>query len=440
MQPFQQRVWPWSSLVGIAAASISLLRLWLGNPAALSDNLWAEDGLFPLCIHKVNFWGCLVDPFAGYLLLLPRVLAWPTSLLPAQWWGWSANVLGAALAGVVAGLVMSILKRAQLGWFVSTTAALLPVIAPMAGLEAINAIGSSYMLLLYLSTIAILFLPQRSVHHSLQLVVAFLLLITSLTIPSVIVLIALVAIQLARRAISRVCAAWWLGALLIGLSVQAIVALMASSRRPIEVSANSLQAWADSVPTSLLTYWPGMSLGEFSFFTNFSLAPSSSTGLLVVIVLFVIGVSLTRRGWSAPQSMTSLAGLLLLAGLAFGLIPSVIGYANNRYFVVPVLLWGVAALVGLDSSVRRTGVVGIALSVAVVAVIWWPALPASSFRSTPAPPWSEEVERIEAQCRADPNFIERPIFSPFWPPNWGDGLNEPSHPSFPCELAPEFNR
>lgn len=440
VQLLQQRVWPWASLVGIAAASISLLRLWLGNRMALGENLWAEDGLFPLCIHKANFWECLVDPFAGYLLFLPRVLAWPTSLLSAEWWGWSANVLGAFLAGVVAGLVMSIMKRARLGWFVSTAAALLPVVAPMAGLEAINSIGSSYMLLLYLSTVAILFLPQRSVPRSLHLIVASLLLVTSLTIPSAIVLLALVAVQFGRRVISGSCAAWWLGALLIGLSFQAIVALTAPSRRAIEVSSNSLQAWADSVPTSLLTFWPGMSLGEFSFLTNFSFAPSNATGLLVVIVLIIIGMSLTRKGWSSPQSMLSLIGLLLLAGLGFGLIPSVIGYANNRYFVVPVLLWGVAALVAFDPLIRRSGAVGTALAVSAVAVIWWPALPASSFRSTPAPLWSAEVERIEAQCRANPNFIERPIFSPFWPPNWGDGLDEPSHPNFPCGLAPEFIR
>lgn len=62
-------------IVGLVALGVSLLRLWLGNHEALTQVLWAEDGLFPLCIEKAGFLKCLVDPFAGYLLLLPRLLA-----------------------------------------------------------------------------------------------------------------------------------------------------------------------------------------------------------------------------------------------------------------------------------------------------------------------------------------------------------------------------
>ena len=67
--------------------------------------------------------------------------------------------------------------------------------------------------------------------------------------------------------------------------------------------------------------------------------------------------------------------------------------------------------------------------------IWWPAMAASEYRSTPAPPWGSEVERIKAKCLSDPAFIERPIFTPFWPPNWGDGLDEPTHPNLPCTVV-----
>ena len=113
----------------------------------------------------------------------------------------------------------------------------------------------------------------------------------------------------------------------------------------------------------------------------------------------------------------------------------IIGGNNNRYFVVPLLLWGAAGLVALDNVFRRSRWWMVAIGIAAVVVIWWPAFGASWFRTTPAPPWQEEVARVAASCKADPGKSERPIFSPFWPPNWGDGLAEPSHPNLPCVIG-----
>ena len=89
-------------LIGAIAALISVGRLWLFDRSAPSEVLWAEDGLFTLCIHKADFWTCLTDPFAGYLLLAPRVLVWPVSLLPWETWALAANLVAALLAGVIA--------------------------------------------------------------------------------------------------------------------------------------------------------------------------------------------------------------------------------------------------------------------------------------------------------------------------------------------------
>ena len=72
---------------------------------------------------------------------------------------------------------------------------------------------------------------------------------------------------------------------------------------------------------------------------------------------------------------------------------------------------------------------------AVVGILWWPALPASAWRTTPAPSWPDEVARVVAHCTADPGLSERPVFTPFWPPDWGDALAEPSHPSVSCLIA-----
>lgn len=417
-------------VVGVAAAAISLLRLWLGNPQSITETLWAEDGLFPLCIHKADFATCLTDPFAGYLLFLPRVLAWPVSITPWESWALVSNLTAAILAGLIAALVLVIARGARFGWFASVVIALLPVITPMVGLEALNSLGSSYMLLLFASTLAVLFRPDRGIAWTIF--IALFLLITALTIPSAVVVLLLLIVQLLRRAVARTSALLWGIALVLGLAAQAVVALTATTRRPVQFTQESLNAWADSVPTSILTVWPGLSLGEYSFFANFTLAPLPWTGWLAVALVFALGIWQLAAGWRNLESNTTAIGLLLLSGLAFGLIPSAIGYANNRYFVVPLLLWAAAVLVWLDPLIQRARPWVLAIVTVLVALVWWPAVPVSEYRSTPAPPWTAEVARVEAKCLSDPAFVDRPIFSPFWPPNWGDGLDEPTHPNLPC--------
>lgn len=422
---------PLALVVGLAAAVFSIMRLWLVDRSAPAEVLWAEDGLFPLCIHKADFLTCLTDPFAGYFIFLPRVLAWPISWLPWEWWALATNLIAAMLAGLVSGLAFIILRRFGLHWIVAVAASMLPVIAPVTGLEAINAIGSSYMLLLFLSTLLVAFPPPSGLSRWSIWLGTGLMLVTALTIPSAVVLLILVAIMGIRRALpARVALAWSI-ALLAGLVVQVVIALGADARRPISIGTDTVTMWADSIPISIFTYWPGLSLGEYSFFSNFTLSPWGMTGWLMVAALVIGGGVLVMR----YQGRLLAVGVMMLGGLGFGFIPSVIGYANNRYFVVPLLLWGAALLVALDPVIARARMWVVAVIAVVIALLWLPAFAASAFRATPAPPWSAEVARVEAACRADPAFVDRPIFTPFWPPNWGDGLTEPTHPNLPCPIV-----
>ena len=414
--------------LGLLSGAISIGRLWLFDRQSLTEVLWAEDGLFPLCIRKADFLTCLSDPFAGYFLFLPRAMAWPISWLPWGSWALAANLAAAAIAGLVSALAVVILRQFGLHWFVVIVVALLPVIAPVSGLEAINAVGSSYMLLLFLATLLVAFPPSDGMSRLTVALGAVLMLVTALTIPSAVVLLILIGIMVVRRALAVGVGLVWAVALAIGLVVQAIVALGAEARRPISLGAETLTLWADSIPISIFTYWPGLSLGEYTFFSNFTLSPLGITGWLMAAGLLIGGLLLVVR----CQGRLLAVGMLLLSGLGFGFIPSAIGYANNRYFVVPLLLWGAALLVALEPMIARARPSIIALVTVVVIVLWSPAFAASAFRATPAPPWSDEVARVEAACKADPEFIDRPIFTPFWPPNWGDGLTEPTHPNLRC--------
>jgi hypothetical protein len=414
-------------LVGIAAAAISLLRLWLGDRSAITETLWAEDGLFPLCIHKAGFWECFTDPFAGYWLFLPRLLAWPVSLFPWEQWALVTNLLGAVITGAVAAVTVVVLRRAGMTMFVVVAAGLLPALAPIVGLESINALGSVYMPLLFLSTLLVAF----PVYRTSGVGTAAVLLVTAMTIPSVVVLAPLLLVVAIRGGVRWRIAGVWLVALGIGLALQAWISLGATTPRSTSFTLETVRTWADAVPVAILTYWPGLTIGEYSPFTNFTLSPWPFTGWLVVGIMTLWGAWAFISG----HGRVFAAGVLVISGLGLGLIPAAIGSPNNRYFVVPLLVWGVAALVLLDPVIRRSRVWMLALVTSVVLLIWWPAFPVSGFRAIPQPPWTSETTRVEARCAAEPDMVERPIFSHFWPPNWGDGLSEPTHPNLPCTVV-----
>lgn len=425
------RSWPISIVVGVLAGVISIGRLWLFDRSAPAQVLWAEDGLFTLCIAKADFFTCLADPFAGYLPFLQRVLAWPVSLLPWEQWAIGTNIVAALTAGVVSALALIMLRRFGLGWYVAIIISLLPVITPIAGLEVINSIGNTYMLMLFLATLLVALPGQaRGEPQSVGYLIAgsVLLLITALTIPSAVVIIVLLIIMAIRGYWPIRTTLIWTASLVLGLAVQFIYIISAQSPRQFVLGSETLNLWADSIPISILTNWPGLSIAEYTFFTNFQLTPFAYTGWLFAVALLALSVWWILRG----SLRRVVVGVLVLGGLGFGFIPSAIGFANNRYFVVPVLLWAAALLIGLDSRISRTRPWIIVLITVVIAAIWSPAIAASAYRATPAPPWSEEVARVEARCTAEPEFIDRPIFTPFWPPNWGDGLTEPTHPNLPC--------
>ena len=418
-----------ATAIGACAALISLLRLWLGNPDALTEVIWAEDGVFPLCVEKAGFWTCVVDPFAGYLLMLPRLVAGVVAALPVEAWPITTNLIAAGFAGLAAAFAFALARRFGLGWVSSAVIGLLPVIAPVVGLEAINALGSSYMLLLYVATLALVLLPRGVERRWPQVAgIGLLLLMTALTIPTAAVLLAVITVQAVRRVIAPRAALAWTVALAIGLLAQWYTAANAAKPRVISVSSESVDAWANSIPDTILTYWPGLRLGSYDFFGVFPVAPLSWTGVLAALAIVVGGLVLVIRGGERRVAI----GLLLLTGIVVGAVPAVIGGVNNRYFVVPLLLWGAALMVALDPVIRRSRPWVVALVAALVLAVWWPSIPASWFRTMPAPPWSAEVARVEAKCKSDPGFTERIIFSPYWPPNGGETLSEPTQQTLPC--------
>jgi hypothetical protein len=396
-------------VLGAIAGVASVARLQLSNDQALRELLWAEDGLFPLCVVKANLGTCLVDPFAGYLLFLPRLIAGFIALFPLDMWAVVANSVAAALAGAAAALSYWIVRRSGATVPTAVLLGLLPVIAPLVGLEAINAIGSVYLLLLYVLTLGLAFPVAGRGPLIWMSVGAF---VTALTIPSAGALLIALLVQTMRSVMRLRDAAIIGGALIAGLIGQFAVALSAPDRRNLGFVPSGLEGWINELPNALLSYWPGMSFGETTVFGQFTTTPFAWTGWIIAIGVLIVGLGLLVRG--APQGIG--IGLLLVTGFAFGAIPTLTGYANNRYFVLPALLWFAAAILAIDGRLqsRRSLVMTVVLAASIV--IWSPAFPASQWRAGPSPAWSTQVAMVDTICSAgDPGAVVEVRFTPDWP-------------------------
>ncbi len=400
-------MWMWAVAVGVLSSAMSLARLFTTQSTAIESVLFAEDGIFPLCVAKADAWTCLLDPYAGYLIFLPRVLAIPISGFPIESWALAANLTAAIAVGVLALVSFISLARWGLSPLWCTLVAMVPVAAPIVGLEAINVYASIYIPLMFTMTIVLVtWVEGRS-----PWLPAIGVLITALTIPSAIVLLLPVAIIAWRRTLPLRDAAVVSAGLLIGLALQFLVVLTADNPRQVAVSFGGLRGWVDAVPIALTTVWPGLSFGPAPIFDIFTIPVQTATGWLVAALILTGGVWLILQ----RSRVRSALGSMLLVGLAAGAIPTVTGWVSNRYLVIPVLLWIAAGLIALGSVGWKHPVRVWAITVAVVTFAWWPAFGASEWRATASPPWEQEAQRLIETCRADPGAAVDVLFTPSWP-------------------------
>lgn len=398
-----------AAFVAVVAGVISVLRLTLSNANALSTLVWAEDGLFPLCVKAHGLLACSVDTWAGYYLLVPRLVAWPVSLVSIESWPLATNLAAAVLAALSAALVVLLLRAAGTGLVASGFVALIPVIAPIAGFEAINAVGSAYMLMAFVAALAVCFPPRNSFPVWPYAIGALTL---ALTIPSSVVLLMPLILQALRHRIPWRGAAISGGFLLAGLVVQGLMAATTPDRRAIEISRGTLREWVNALPDAIATFVPGqVELTPAGTLDSQLGAALGRVGIVILAIVVVTGVVM----WLLPDATANSIGLMVVVGLVLGALPAVAGYVNNRYFVIPVLLWLAALIISVDRWVPWHTEAVCAVVAAAIVVVWLPGLPASSFRSTAQPEWTPMLDQARAFCAAYPDDSARLTFSPTWP-------------------------
>lgn len=412
-------------VVAVAATCVSVARIFVVRQAPIRELVWAEDGLFPLCIRKAGMWECLSDPFAGYLLGVPRLLAGVTAAAPIGSWGWTTNIVAAVAWGGLAGVAAYWLLAAGIRLLPALVIALLPVIAPITGLEAVNSIGSVYNPLLFTATVALAMGYAGRMQTAIAAGLAFL---ATITIPIALLLIGVLGYSVARTRITRRSGLVVLIATILGSAVQFAVILTAEVRRNTAFSGEAIGFWLNDLPTALLSVWPGLNFGSTTIFGIFMFPTVPWTGAFLAMGLLVSGVVLMRK---RPEPV-SVAGLLILTGLAYSFVPTGTGYASNRYFVLTVTSVLAAGVLLLDNALSETRRWSFRAVIVVFGVAWIAAFPASTWRAVPAPPWQEVIDQAEVQCVSDPMAPVRLTFSPGWPQDGVTELQPPTNQFAPC--------
>ena len=398
--------------VGATAFVVSLARLLATNPQALSTLVWAEDGLFPLCVKQHGYLACLLDPYAGYSLFLSRTLAVPVSWFPLEAWPYSTNLVAAASLGVLSALIAWTLVRSGVGRAFAFLAALVPTAAPIVGFEAINAAGSAYMSLLVLGALMVS-LPSAVLVP--KWVLFTVLLVTALTMPSAAVLFAPLGVMtlVRHRSVDR----FVLGSLglLVGLVVQGITAITTENPRPVSLSSDSLRGWVEGLPTAITTLWPSdVVLGPTGVLESPSAIGDVSVGWLALSTL-VIAVAVTVAiGIRTRVELVFSIGIFLGTGILLGAVPAIGGFANNRYYVVPVVAIAMAAVLIASMLGARREILGIGVIGAVMIVLWWPGFAASSYRATASPQWLPMLFERQQVCLDGAQAVPL-TFTPNWP-------------------------
>lgn len=138
-------------LVFAALTLIGTTLAWLRVPASTRDGVYAEDGMFLRTWALDNNPLNLLDPYAGYQHLLPRISSGlVVNLAPISQWGLGVTFVSCLMVGLVGGLSYLAARRVLTSPVNQIAVGLLPALIPLAGVEAIGNLANVHWFLFYL--------------------------------------------------------------------------------------------------------------------------------------------------------------------------------------------------------------------------------------------------------------------------------------------------
>jgi len=403
-------------LVGAALALGTILALLrLGLSVSLTT-VWAEDG--PIYLQAAltqGFWDAVFSPYAGYLVVVPRLIAEVGALVPLRYAAAAVSIVS-ALCAALSGLVVWYASGGHLrSPYLRGALALLTVLAPAAGQETLVSAAYVPWYMLFASFWLLIWRPATLWGAALG---GTFLLFTGLSTPGLWFFAPLAALRALairdRRDLTIV------GAYGLAVAVQVPVVLGQEQGEPLWTA----DIWTAFVQRVIDGGLFGQRLGG-NLWAHFGW-PFLIALMVLLAVGFVLG--LRRSGPSARWFValalpTSLVMFVLSAyqrTVGSNLIWSAgeSGGTASRYVLVPALLLVSAVVVTVDAWLRRRGddprrfSWAVAATVAVLGVGLVISFNMGDTAYRGAPYWEDALESAATKCIAEDEEVAGIATSP----------------------------
>ena len=385
---------------------------------------WAEDaGLFLVQRLDRGPFATLLLPYDGYLHLVPRIVV---DLVVAVATDEDQFALGMTIAsltvvGLVAALVFLFSASFVTSRVMRAALALVPVLAPMAALEALGNAANLHWFLLYLLPFAVIWRPRRMPGHVVQVIVIVVVVLSEVQSVVFLPLVLLVVLRRVTRS----------GAAALVLACVAQLASVVASPRvrgdaPLPEVVNAAVGFvAEPVMGSWVS--PGRAADLLT-------GPHGVAVALAATAPFVIalGAGLARRGGARN---------LLIAVLVYGVVAVWVTdvYANPtvtidfvsrgmgltrdmgyvRYALVPSMFLIALLATGIDRLAASRYLVsrgGAVLLVVLLVVALTRQFEPYSYTRISGPDWAASVATARVACEANPEGVVRVASAPA---GWG---------------------
>jgi hypothetical protein len=406
----------------LLAIVLDLLRLGLSTSLT---TVWAEDGpIYLQASLTQGFWHAIASAYAGYLVLVPRLIAEIATLVPLRYAPAAVSIVSAACAAL-SGLAVWFASGGHVhNPYLRGTLVALTVLAPAAGTETLVSAAYVPWYMLFASFWLLIWRPATMAGAVLA---GIFIALTALSTPGVWFFAPVAALRLFaardRRDLTVV------GFYALGSAVQAIVVLGQEQGEPLWTS----DIWKAFVQRVLDGGTFGQRLGG-DLWSEFGW-PFLIVLIAALLVAVVVGFRRATPGarWFAALALpTSLVMFVVSAyqrTVGSNLIWSAgeSGGTASRYVLVPALLLVSALLVLLDAALRRhnprarplSWAVGATVALMAVAII------VSFDASDPVrqvPHWEDSLEVAAAKCASAEEALAGIATSP-----------EPFGVQIPCE-------
>ena len=153
--------------VAAVATSVGLVTAvgsWLRLDATTRATVWAEDGLFLADRRAHGPLATLLDPYAGYLHLVPRLVVDAATVAPLELYARVVTALCCLVVGLVAALVVACSGAVVADLRARAALGLVTLLVPAAPIEVLGNTANLHWWLLWLSPWLLLCAPTRRWH------------------------------------------------------------------------------------------------------------------------------------------------------------------------------------------------------------------------------------------------------------------------------------